>query len=54
MNALKGKKPVLCEWPFGTNLQQAEEMTERAAQAGVLNMVGLQPRRHPRLISPAV
>lgn len=47
MNALEAKKPVFCEWPFGSNLPHAEEMAARATREGVLNMVGLQGEAAP-------
>jgi predicted dehydrogenase len=45
--ALDAGKPVLCEWPLALSVEEAEEMTERAEQAGVNATVNLQGRMSP-------
>jgi len=42
-------KPVLCEWPLGNGLVEAEELAEIAAEHGVRTAVGLQARSAPAL-----
>lgn len=45
--ALAARKHVLCEWPLGRNVKEAEFMAEIAAEAGVHNVIGLQARMSP-------
>jgi predicted dehydrogenase len=45
--ALSAGKHVLCEWPLGTDLVQAEAMAELARAKGVRGFVGLQARFQP-------
>ncbi|MGQ0625264.1 MAG: Gfo/Idh/MocA family protein [Sporichthyaceae bacterium] len=40
-------KAVLCEWPLGNGLAEAEDLASRADAAGVLAFVGLQARSAP-------
>ena len=40
-------KPVFCEKPMGATLAEAEEMTEAAERAGVVNMIGFNYVRTP-------
>jgi len=40
-------KPVLCEWPLGNGLAEAEKLAEAAAEQGVRTAVGLQARSAP-------
>ena len=40
-------KPILCEWPLGNGLVEAEELAEAAAELGVRTAVGLQARSAP-------
>lgn len=47
--ALDAGKDVLCEWPLATGLEQAAELAERAAGAGVRTAVGLQGRATPAM-----
>lgn len=48
-SALAAGKSVLCEWPLGNGLAEAEEMTAAAAGAGVRGFVGLQARSAPAI-----
>ncbi len=45
--ALSAGKPVLCEWPLGRGLAEAEELT--ASAAGLPSFVGLQGRATPSM-----
>ena len=45
--ALAARKPILCEWPLGNGLVEAEELAEAAAEEGVRTAVGLQARSAP-------
>ena len=45
--ALEAGKPVLCEWPLALSVEEAEEMTQRAEQAGVNATVDLEGRMSP-------
>ncbi len=45
--ALDAGKHVYCEWPLGTNLQEAIEMRDLAQAKKVSHMVGLQARGAP-------
>ena len=45
--ALRAGKAVFSEWPLGVDLQQAEELHEKAAAAGVPTVIGLQARFAP-------
>ncbi|MEU8870321.1 Gfo/Idh/MocA family oxidoreductase [Streptomyces javensis] len=47
--ALEAGKPVLSEWPLGTDLAQAEELAALADARGVRTAVGLQARSAPPL-----
>ncbi len=47
MAALNANKHVLCEWPLARNVEEAEELARRAAQAGVHVGVNLQARMSP-------
>ncbi|MGX7733079.1 Gfo/Idh/MocA family protein [Rhodococcus sp. 2H158] len=40
--ALTAGKAVLCEWPLGNGLSEAQELASRATDAGVPHFVGLQ------------
>lgn len=50
MAALEAGKHVVCEWPLGKNLAEAEEMASLARSKGVKNMVILQARAEPALL----
>ena len=45
--AVKAGKHVVCEWPLGINLTEAEELAAAARAAGVHTAVGLQTRMNP-------
>ena len=45
--AIEAGKSVLCEWPLGNGSAEAEDLTRRAAAAGVTGHVGLQARSAP-------
>ncbi|MEU1019900.1 Gfo/Idh/MocA family oxidoreductase [Streptomyces sp. NPDC005898] len=45
--ALDAGKAVLCEWPLGNGLAEAEELAAAADRAGVRTFVGLQARSAP-------
>ena len=47
MAGLKAGKAVLCEWPLGANLAEAEEMANYAREHGIRTIVGLQGRADP-------
>lgn len=47
--ALDAGKAVLCEWPLGNGLDEAEDLARRAAERGVRNIVGLQVLSAPFL-----
>ena len=50
MAALEAGKHVVCEWPLGANLAEAEEMASLAKSKGVHSMVGLQANGDPALL----
>jgi predicted dehydrogenase len=45
--AVEGGHAVLCDKPFGRNLADAQAMYDLAHEAGVLNFVNFEFRRHP-------
>jgi predicted dehydrogenase len=45
--AIEAGKDVLCEWPLGLDVAEAEQMRDAAAAAGVRGFVGLQARSLP-------
>jgi predicted dehydrogenase len=47
--ALSAGKSVLCEWPLGNGLAEAEDMAQQARSRAVPTVVGLQARSHPAL-----
>ncbi|MFI7036809.1 Gfo/Idh/MocA family protein [Microbispora rosea] len=47
--ALSAGKSVLCEWPLGNGLAEAEDMARHARDRAVPTVVGLQARSHPAL-----
>jgi len=47
--ALAAGKAVYCEWPLGTDLDDARAMAELAAEKGVRTVVGLQARQAPAI-----
>jgi predicted dehydrogenase len=47
---LQAGKPVLCEWPLGKNLAEAEEMAGLARQRSLPTIVGLQARSAPAIL----
>jgi predicted dehydrogenase len=49
MAGLQAGKPVLCEWPLGANLAEAEEMAGLARQRSLTSVVGLQARSDPTI-----
>src|SRR3989442_4766923 len=50
MAGLQAGKPVLCEWPLGANLAEAEEMAGLARQRALPTVVGLQARSDPAIL----
>jgi predicted dehydrogenase len=50
MAALRGGKHVLCEWPFGSNTEQALRMETLARERGVVGAIGLQARATPEAL----
>ena len=53
MAGLQAGKAVLCEWPLGANLAEAEEMATLAGQRSVKTVVGLQARSDPTILYAA-
>ena len=53
MAGLQAGKAVLCEWPLGANLAEAEEMAGLARQRSVKTVVGLQGRSDPTILYAA-
>ena len=49
MAGLQAGKSVLCEWPLGANLAEAEEMAGLATRRSVKTIVGLQARSDPAI-----
>jgi predicted dehydrogenase len=45
--AIEGGHAVLCDKPFGLDAEEAEEMTELAAAAGVVNLLNFERRFDP-------
>ena len=50
MAGLEAGKPVLCEWPLGKNLAEAEEMAGLARRRSLTSVVGLQARSAPAIL----
>ena len=50
MAGLHAGKAVLCEWPLGRTLAEAEEMAGLARQRALKTMVGLQARSAPAIL----
>jgi len=50
MAGLQAGKPVLCEWPLGKNLAEAQEMAGLAGQRSIKTIVGLQGRSDPTIL----
>jgi predicted dehydrogenase len=50
MAGLQAGKSVLCEWPLGRTLAEAEEMAGLARQRSLKTMVGLQARSAPAIL----
>ena len=50
MGGLEAGKPVLCEWPLGKNLAEAQEMAGLASQRSLRTIVGLQARSAPAIL----
>ena len=48
--ALQAGKPVLCEWPLGATLAEAEEMAGLARRGSLPTVVGLQARSDPAVL----
>jgi predicted dehydrogenase len=53
MAGLGAGKAVLCEWPLGANLAEAEEMAALARQRSARTIVGLQARSDPAILYAA-
>ena len=45
--ALESRKHVICEWPLGRNVQEADAIAAMARDAGVHTCIGLQGRMSP-------
>jgi predicted dehydrogenase len=50
MAGLQANKAVLCEWPLGADLAEAQEMADCAKTRGLKTIVGLQARSDPTLM----
>jgi len=50
MAGLQAGKAVLCEWPLGRTLAEAEEMAGLARQRSLKTIVGLQARSDPAIL----
>ncbi|HXJ81792.1 MAG TPA: Gfo/Idh/MocA family oxidoreductase [Candidatus Methylomirabilis sp.] len=50
MAGLQAGKAVLCEWPLGANLAEAQEMAGLARQRSLKTIVGLQGRSDPAIL----
>jgi predicted dehydrogenase len=50
MGGLQAGKAVLCEWPLGKNLAEAEEMAGLARRRSLKTIVGLQARSAPSIL----
>jgi predicted dehydrogenase len=50
MAALQAGKAVICEWPLGRTLAEAEEMAGLARQRTLVTLVGLQARSDPAIL----
>jgi predicted dehydrogenase len=50
MTGLQAGKAVLCEWPLGRTLAEAEEMAGLARQRSLNTIVGLQARSDPAIL----
>jgi predicted dehydrogenase len=50
MAGLQAGKAVLCEWPLGRTLPEAEEMAALARERSLATMVGLQARSAPAIL----
>ena len=53
MAGLQAGKAVLCEWPLGANLAEAEEMAGLAGRRSARTIVGLQARSDPTILYAA-
>ena len=47
LEALRARKHVVCEWPLGADLAEAQELRAAAEKAGVLHAICLQARYAP-------
>ena len=50
MGGLQAGKAVLCEWPLGATLAEAQEMAGLARQRSLKTIVGLQARSDPAIL----
>ena len=50
MAGLEAGKAVLCEWPLGKNLAEAQEMADLASRRSIKTIVGLQARSAPAIV----
>ena len=50
MAGLEAGKPVLCEWPLGATLAEAQEMAGLARRRSLASIVGLQARSDPAIL----
>src|SRR5262245_64873641 len=51
MAGLEAGKAVLCEWPLGATLAEAQEMAALARQRSLGTVIGLQGRSDPAILS---
>ncbi|MEC0267239.1 Gfo/Idh/MocA family protein, partial [Paenibacillus anseongense] len=47
--AIEAGKMVYSEWPLGMSTEQAQDLADRAKEAGVRTFIGLQARYSPAI-----
>lgn len=48
--AIQGAKDVICEWPLGNDLAEAEQLVQLANEKGVKAGVASQARKSPTIL----